>query len=331
MKKSTKIALGAAIVGAVSSAAAYIAADKLFRFGCSRYDDMKDLWTTGKYSGQYSDIMTDAILWARKQHPRRVEIMSRDGLRLVSHIIEAENPRAVIILMHGFHSNGIHDFSLALEFYHKLGFTLIVPDQRAHGESEGKYITYGVKEKEDCALWAKYSAKRYPGLPIILDGLSMGASTVMLATGEDLPPEVCGVIADCGYTTPMAIFRHFILHNFKFEPSLVLPVANRIAKKRAGVDLARCSVPKVLANNKIPLFIAHGEADTFVPPKMSDINIAAAKNCEVTVIKVPGANHGESFLIAKEQYAEMVTEFIDKCIKQYEERVNSTSAENINE
>ena len=326
MKRSAKVALGAlGVFGVLGAAGSYLLGSKLFSIGCSRFDDMKHLWSSGQYKGQYSAELSDAIIWARKMKPKKVEIMSCDGLKLVGHIIEADEPKGNILLMHGFHSSGIHDFSLALELYNKQGFNLILPDQRAHGESEGKYITYGIKEKEDCALWAQYVSKRYPDLPIILHGISMGASTVMLATGENIPDAVCGVIADCGYTSPMEIFRYVIKNGMKLPVQPALTIACRIAKHKAGVDLADCSVPKTLEKNTLPIFIAHGEADTFVPCSMSDTNAEACKNCRVTVIKVAGAEHGESFLVDRERYEAMVNEFIDKCIKVYNERSISTN------
>lgn len=326
MKKSLKNALGTVGAFAVLGAAgAYILGSKLFSVGCSRYDGMKHLWGSGLHRGDHSAELNDAIIWARKMNPKKVEIYSKDKLKLTAHIIEAENARGSILLMHGFHSSGIHDFSLALEPYHNMGFNLILPDQRAHGESEGKYITYGVKEKEDCALWAQYVANRYPGLPILLDGISMGASTVMLATGEKLPPEVCGVIADCGYTSPVEIFRHVIKNSMKLPVQPGLLVACRIAQRRAKANFADCSVPKTLSKNNLPLFIAHGEADDFVPCHMTDTNVDACKNCSVTVIKVEGAGHGESYLVDRERYSAAVEEFIDNCIKEYEENINSAN------
>ncbi len=323
MKKTVKTAAATlGIAGIIGAAGAYIFGNKLFKVGCSRYDDMKHLWSSGLHRGNHSDVLNDAIIWARKMNPKKVEIFSKDKLKLVAHIIEAENPRGSILLMHGFHSSGIHDFSLALEPYHNMGFNLILPDQRAHGESEGKYITYGVKEKEDCALWAKYIAHRYPGKPILFDGISMGASTVMLATGEDIPPEVCGVIADCGYTSPTEIFRHVIKNGMKLPVQPGLLVACKIAERRAKVKLTDCSVPEALSKNTLPIFIAHGEADTFVPCHMTDTNAEACKNCPVTVIKVAGADHGESYLVDKERYQKMLHEFIDDCLNGYYDRVN---------
>lgn len=327
MKRSLKAIIGVtAAAGAVGAAGAYIFGRKLFGIGCNRFDDMKHLWSSGLHRGDHSDVLNDAIIWTRKMNPKKVEIFSKDKLKLVAHIIEAENARGSILLMHGFHSSGIHDFSLALQPYHDMGFNLILPDQRAHGESEGRYITYGAKEKEDCVLWAEYIANRYPGMPILLDGISMGASTVLLATGAKLPPEVCGVIADCGYTSPLDIFRHVIKTGLKMPVQPGLFVACKIAQRRAGVNWKDCSVPKTLAENTLPLFIAHGEADTFVPCHMTDTNVKACKNCDVTVIKVEGAEHGESYLLDRERYERMVSEFIDNCIKRYKDNINSANA-----
>ncbi len=315
-----------ALAAAVPAAVAYAAAVKLFNTGFSRYTG-KNYWYGGEISGpSYADRVNAGMEWARNQNPKKVMIRSVDHLRLAGRIIEAENPRGVIILMHGYRSCGVHDFSCAIKYYHDLGYILLMPDHRAHGDSDGKYITFGIKEKDDCRLWAEYAARRYKGLPIILDGMSMGASTVMLAAGGKLPEAVCGIIADCGYSSPLDIYKHVLKAKMNIPPALVLPLAKKIAEHRAGVDFADGNVGRALIRNTKPLLIIHGEADDFVPVRMTDSNAECAKNCDLTVIKIPEADHGMSFLTDEKRIKAVLEWFLDKCINNHKNKADSTNA-----
>lgn len=321
LKKSTAIALAATIPAALS----YAAAVHVFKFGFNRYEGNM-FWKEGTVKNPYSRRMNAGMRWTRMQNLKKVMIHSKDRLRLYARILECEAPKGVILLMHGYHSSAIHDFSCAIEYYHNMGYILVMPDQRAHGDSDGKYITFGIKEKYDCRLWTEYIVKKYEGLPILLDGISMGASTVMLASGIGLPDAVCGIIADCGYSHPLDICSHVLKNRMGIPPAIVLPIAKRIAMHRAGVDFEDGDVTRALVRNTKPLLIVHGEADTFVPSYMTDKNALFAKNCDLTVLKIPGADHGMSFLTDEVTVKNTLEHFLDKCIKGYEKRLSSTNA-----
>ena len=321
MKKRTILALTAA----AAATASYTAALQVFKFGFNRYEGNM-FWKEGTVKNPYSKRINSSMRWTRMQDLKKVRIYSRDRLRLYARILECESPKGVILLMHGYHSSAIHDFSCAIEYYHNMGYILVMPDQRAHGDSDGKYITFGIKEKYDCRLWAEYIAKNYPGLPILMDGISMGASTVMLASGLGLPDAVCGIIADCGFSHPLDICAHVLKHRMGIHPALVLPVAKRIAMHRTGVDFEDGDVTRALVRNTRPLLLVHGEADTFVPCHMTDKNAMFAKNCDLTVLKVPDADHGMSFLTDEATVKNTLERFLDKCIKGYWDKHNSTNA-----
>ncbi len=325
-KKTSNVSKTAiALIAAVPAAVSYAAAVKVFKFGFSRYEG-NTYWEKGEVKNAYSARINKAMRWIRAQKMKKVMIRSLDRLRLYARVFECENPRGVILLMHGYHSSAIHDFSCAVQYYHEMGYILIMPDQRAHGESDGKYITFGIKEKDDCRLWAEYASRRYQGMPILLDGISMGASTVMLAAGGSLPEAVCGIIADCGYSSALDICSHVLKKRMGIPPALVMPMAKQVAKHRAGVDFEEGNVTRALIRNTRPLLIVHGEGDTFVPVYMTDENAKVAKNCDLTVVKVPGADHGMSFLTDEEKIKRVLEWFLDKCINNYRNEHNSTSA-----
>lgn len=263
----------------------------------------------------------DELLAARKRIKKCElsdhSVTSYDGLRLAAKYLPPEGEaRGIVLLMHGFRSSALHDFSLATEVYRGLGFGCFMPYHRAHGDSEGKYITYGVKERYDVVSWCRYIDEKFPGVPVILDGISMGAATVMMALGLELPVNVKGAVADCGFTTPFDEFKFVMKEKMHMKPFPFLYTFALAARIFAGFSIKGASTVEALKKNRLPIFIAHGEADTLVPHSMSVVNYDAAKDsCDATFLSVPGAEHGLSFLTDRETYTNEVKKLIDKCIK----------------
>ena len=146
------------------------------------------------------------------QDAENIFLPSYDGLRLHGRLLQQPGAKGTILLFHGYRSSWVIDFSIVLPYYFTLGYNLLAVDERAHGESEGTYITFGVRERHDVATWAAYAAMHFgPAHPLILDGLSMGAATVLMASELELPASVRGIIADCGFSSPYAIMKS-VLH-----------------------------------------------------------------------------------------------------------------------
>ena len=255
--------------------------------------------------------------WFEKQALEPVTIRSRDGLKLFGSYLEAPEARACVLLCHGYRSRGELDFALVLRLLYEHGCSLLVIDQRAHGRSGGKYITYGVLERYDCQQWAWFLHTKLGGrVPIFLEGMSMGASTVMMAADLALPPSVVGIIADCGYNSPWEELRHCIRSRYRLPAFPVLPLTELMCRLAAGFSLKGAAAAQALANSPLPLLIIHGTDDDFVPPTMTAENYAAAAG-EKRQILVPGARHGLSYLVDQPRLEKELLDFIDRHIEQY--------------
>ena len=255
--------------------------------------------------------------WFRSQRPETVTIRSRDGLKLYGSYLEASDARACVLLCHGYRSRGELDFALVLRLLHEHGCSLLVIDQRAHGRSEGKYIAYGVLERYDCQQWAWFLHTKLGGrVPIFLEGMSMGASTVMMAADLALPPSVVGIIADCGYNSPWEELRHCVRWRYHLPAFPVLPLTELMCRLAAGFSLRGTCAAASLANSPLPLLIIHGTEDDFVPPTMTAENYAAAAG-EKRQILVPGARHGLSYLMDRERLGRELLGFIDRHAAEY--------------
>ncbi len=253
--------------------------------------------------------------WFSTHEVEDIYVQSRDGLQLYARWIPAENPRGTILLAHGYQSTPYIDFSLVLEVYHNLGMNMLIPDQRCHGKSEGKYITFGVKEWRDMTCWVDYHNKHLGNWPVILSGLSMGASTVMYMADEALPANVRGMIADCGFTSPYDIIGK-VFHSVTHLPAWpFLWATDLCARIFAGFSLKEKDTRKTLQGGKYPIILAHGLSDDFVPCEMSQEAYDACTSPKELLL-VEGAGHGYSFLKDRERYTQTVTAFLQRNLEE---------------
>ena len=261
----------------------------------------------------YRDTFQQGKRWYLRARRERAEIQSMDGIPLVGRIIRPEGePVGCILLMHGFHGSPCHDFGPIFSFYHDRGYLLLVPDERAHGESGGKYITYGIRERWDCLCWCRYLTERFgTEMPVFLDGISMGAAVVLMASSLPLPENVRGIIADCGYTSPYDIMRHVLRHGFHLPVFPILGMAGLLCRLIAGFGLREYSTLEAMKTNTHPVLFVHGLADHFVPSYMTEQNYQACR-AEKQVMYVEGAGHGLSYLVKREECEARLEEFLDQ-------------------
>ncbi len=264
-----------------------------------------------KPSAQHSELVEGFQARMKTRTLTDLTIYSRDGLRLVAHWWPAENPRRTILLAHGWHGGWNRDFAGIAEDLHDGGANLLFIEQRAQGASEGEHLTFGLMERYDIADWACRLAE-FAGsdLPMYLFGISMGASSVLMASALPLPDCVRGIAADCGYTSPGAILRHAA------DAKLHLPAleygANLMMKYRTGLDYDGVSTLDALRRNRLPTLIVHGDADRLVPVSMAYENYAACVSPKSLLI-VHGAAHGLSYLEDKESYQDKLLRLFAFC------------------
>lgn len=263
--------------------------------------------------GRELDEARAGMAWFRSQKTEELSLCSFDGLRLVgSYLPAAGDARGRILLFHGYRSSGLLDFSAALRFYHDAGYDLLLADQRAHGRSEGRFIGLGVLERRDCRDWAEAMNRWFgAGRPMFLAGLSMGATTVLMASGGTLPGNIRGIIADCGFTSPKDIVVHE-MHELMHLPRFpLLPIVSLLCRILAGYGFGGYSTLTAMEHNRIPVFFVHGDADGFVPAEMSRQNYAACR-AEKRLLIVPGADHGMSWLVDPQDYQRELAAFLTR-------------------
>ena len=295
----------------------------VFVVGCVRRKDLP--WLVEEEIkktpyAEYYDHIVSADRWLKKHNAQDVYTTSDDGLKLHGLWVPAENPQGTILFAHGYRSCMLVDFGLAFDFYHRRGLNLLIPEQRSHGKSQGRFITFGVKESEDMQRWLDHHNQHLGSCPVVLSGLSMGASTMLYLADKELPKNVKGIIADCGFTSPKAILSSVFTKVTHLPAAPSIWAADLFARLFAGFSLAQCDTRKSLANSKLPVFMVHGTADSFVPCEMTKQGYEVCTGPKQLLL-VEGAEHGVSFLVDRMQYTEMIMAFLEKILgERYELR-----------
>ena len=289
----------------------------LFKFAIVR-EDRDTTFTREALTELGAEDYADEIMSAQKELEGEgleiVEATSFDGLKLKALFYRAPDPKGTIILFHGYRSAPSCDFCIAKKFYADQGLSVLMPYERAHGLSEGNYITFGIKERFDVHTWIDVINKMIGyQLPLFLSGLSMGSATVLMSAEKEYPENVKLIIADCGFTSPIDIFEHIVKTTMKIPFKLFIPVFGLLCKKKAGFSVDEFSTVDALKNCKIPVFFIHGEADTYVPPEMTIRSYEACAS-EKYLLTVPGAQHALSFVVDSGEYKATIRQLISRFI-----------------
>ena len=240
-------------------------------------------------------------------------ITSYDDLKLHAYEIINENPTDKwAIVVHGYTSEGKLVSAKAKHLY-DMGYNVLVPDLRGHGTSEGDYIGMGWHDRLDVVNLIDTTIKENPNAKIVLHGTSMGAATVLMVSGEELPSNVKAIIADCGYTSAWDEFTYQLDALFGLKPFPVMQLSNIVTKIKSGYSLKDASALEQVKNSKTPILFIHGDEDDFVPYSMME-ELYDATSSEKEMITIEGAGHDDSYLVNPTLYWNTITEFLNKYI-----------------
>lgn len=266
---------------------------------------------------EYGDSFKDLIENLEKAPSERVYISSHDGLRLSARYYHVKDGAPLHILFHGYRSRAEFDMSGAAYECMSLGHNVLLVDQRAHGLSEGKSISFGIKERLDLAAWCSFATERFGGeVKIFIWGVSMGAATVLMSLDLPLGRNVLAAVADCPYSSPKEIIRR-VGKKIHLPVSLLFPFLKLGAQLFGGFRLGAASAEKSILSAKIPVLLIHGEADTYVPCEMSEkvARLAKSVGVDLRFSKFENAPHAMSYLENSQEYGNTVRQFINEILE----------------
>lgn len=265
---------------------------------------------------KHLEFISERKKWIDEQKHEKLTIQADDGLKLSATFIRHNpNTKKVMICFHGYTSDGLTNYGAMSKFLYDQDFNLILVDQRAHGESEGKYIGFGVLDRMDAKNWINEAIKIFgDDCEIYLHGTSMGGATVLMTSGLKLPKNVKGIIADCAFTSAYDVFSHILKRDYHIPKYPLMNITEMLTKKYAGYSYNEVNTLNEVQKAKIPILFIHGDKDDFVPTYMSERNYDACRSEKMLLI-VKNADHAESYYVDHELYEKTVIEFMNKCSK----------------
>ncbi len=290
----------------------YIVYDACFSNN-KKYMSDENALPKGEQYEPYHDLIRTGVDRVLAEEFEAVRVLSRDGLKLAGKYYHLKDDAPIVIFFHGYRCCALRDGNGIFLYARKLGFNVLMVDQRAHGLSEGKTITFGIKERFDCLCWVEYVVERFgKDVEIIISGLSMGAATVLMAADVGLPENVKGIVADCGYSSPKGIIQA-VMKDLRYPVKLTYWFAKLAAKIIGKFDLEEASAVEALKNSKIPVLLIHGDDDRFVPYSMSEECQKNGKD-HIELVLVKGAGHGMSHCVDAKTYEEALRGFLGKVL-----------------
>lgn len=264
---------------------------------------------------EYNDKnLNDAQKWLEeKSNYSDKYIESYDKLQLHSYVV-SQNSNKWAIVVHGYGGSGklMSDKS---KYFYDMGYNVLIPDLRGHGKSEGDYIGMGWKDRLDIISWINFIIKENPNAEIVLHGTSMGAATVLMTSGENLPSNVKAIVADCAYTSAWDEFSYQLETYLKVPSYYILNVTNMVTKLKAGYSLKEASALECVKKATVPILYIHGDKDKFVPYSMMD-KLYDATNSPKEKLTIEGGEHANSDLVSPFLYWLTVEDFLNQYVTQ---------------
>ena len=264
---------------------------------------------------EYNDKnLNDAQKWLEeKSNYSGKYIESYDKLQLHSYVV-SQNSNKWAIVVHGYGGSGklMSDKS---KYFYDMGYNVLIPDLRGHGKSEGDYIGMGWKDRLDIISWINFIIKENPNAEIVLHGTSMGAATVLMTSGENLPSNVKAIVADCAYTSAWDEFSYQLETYLKVPSYYILNVTNMVTKLKAGYSLKEASALECVKKATVPILYIHGDKDKFVPYSMMD-KLYDATNSPKEKLTIEGGEHANSDLVSPFLYWLTVEDFLNQYVTQ---------------
>ena len=266
------------------------------------------------YAEYNDENLNDAQKWLEeKSNYSDKYIESYDKLQLHSYVV-SQNSNKWAIVVHGYGGSGklMSDKS---KYFYDMGYNVLIPDLRGHGKSEGDYIGMGWKDRLDIISWINFIIKENPNAEIVLHGTSMGAATVLMTSGENLPSNVKAIVADCAYTSAWDEFSYQLETYLKVPSYYILNVTNMVTKLKAGYSLKEASALESVKKATVPILFIHGDKDKFVPYSMMD-KLYDATTSPKEKLTIEGGEHANSDLVSPFLYWLTVEDFLNQYITQ---------------
>ena len=321
MKKKKIIAFSVGAVFGILLVGLYIASNFMLQFSLNPYEGERtfvEKESLEKMEQNYPGLVAWQDSLRSLDVLRDTFVVNPDGVRL--HAFYAAHPDSVpvtqtAICVHGYGNCAIEMFHIARMYYQDLHFNILVPDLHYHGLSEGESIRMGWLDRLDVLQWMKVAEGIFPDAQLVVHGISMGAATTMMVSGEEQTTNVKCFIEDCGYTSVWDEFKSELKNQFSLPAFPLMYTTSWLCKLRYGWSFQEASALEQVKKCKFPMLFIHGDQDTFVPTWMVH-PLYEAKSEPKELWIVPGVDtHAWSYRMHPEEYTEKVRAFTQKYMR----------------
>lgn len=294
----------------VFTAALYYLYYAIFCYPLKKRSDVHDIPESRLYK-IHRNNMLEVVNEMENTPFEEVSICSTDGYRLYGKLYHIKENAPLMLFFHGYHGTYAWDGYGVFQICRNNEINILMVDERAHGKSEGKATTFGIRERYDCKLWTEYAVSRFgEKTDLILAGVSMGAATVMMASELGLPENVRAIVADCGFSEPAAIIKETI-RKMKLPVKPLYLLVSLGAHVFGGFDLKEATALSAVKKLQIPILFIHGKEDTVVPLSMCEELYESCAGKKEKLI-VEEADHANSAVVDFEAYERAVMDFLNR-------------------
>ena len=243
-------------------------------------------------------------------------ITAPDGIRMHAYYARASRPtRKTAVIVHGYTDNAVRMLHIGYLYNKDLDFNILLPDLRYSGLTEGDAFQMGWLDRKDVMQWIDTAPSLFgDSLQAVVHGISMGAATTMMVSGEKLPPYIDCFVEDCGYTSVWDQFKKELKSQFGLPAFPLLYTASWFCQLQNGWNFQEASALKQVARCHKPMFFIHGDKDDFVPTWMV-YRLYDAKPQPKQLWIVEGADHATSYLHERETYTRKVKAFVNRYVR----------------
>ncbi len=309
MKKIKNILIGTTLTALAASAAAG------YYFYQTAFVRKAPTQTDCDPASLFLDSLREPRQWLASVPATTLSMMAPSGIHLKARYIAAETPTAkTVILVHGYTTESSSMANFAQYYHDTLGYNVLLPDNRAHGESEGSLIGFGWLDRLDLRIWIHrvilLTPKEFGKPKIVLHGVSMGGATVLMASGDPQPEAVKAIVSDCAYTSVWDEMKVRLKADYKLPPFPTMYAAMLFAKYYMGTGFTKASALLQTARSKTPTLFIHGDADDYVPFSMvAELYEACSASKALYIAK--GAKHAEAWATDERTYQENLVDFLN--------------------
>ena len=243
-------------------------------------------------------------------------IYNEKGLRMHAFYAPAPSPTSkTAVIVHGRTDNATGMLRLGHMYHQHLGYNILLPDLHYSGLSEGDAFQMGWLDRKDVIQWMDVANHIYgDSTQMVVHGISMGAATTMMVSGEPQPEYVKCFVEDCGYTSVWDEFKFVLQRDYKLPAFPILHLSSMLCKIKYDWSFQEASSTEQIRKCHLPMLFIHGDKDDLVPTWMV-YELYEAKSQPKELWVVSGAGHDDCYPFDKKEYTEKVKQFTDKYIR----------------